>query len=86
MRTDAIDPAKAIRLARTLGKIPHSIVVLGCEPSPLRDSDDVTHGLSAAVSRAVEQAADLIEPLVASMRESAGTDGADAERSGSGDG
>jgi len=69
--THGMDPVKFIRLSRVLGTHPPRTLVVGCEPQvvPGRRGgscpyDDILMELSAPVSAAVEEAANLVESLV----------------------
>jgi hydrogenase maturation protease len=86
--THGMDPVKVIRLARALGARPTRTLVVGCEPQviPGRRSGSQTHPyddmlmeLSEPVHAAVEEAAKLVESLVAGV----GTDSGPARSAGS---
>ncbi|HEX5566009.1 MAG TPA: hydrogenase maturation protease [Streptomyces sp.] len=66
----AMDPVKVLALARRLGdgRLPR-ILVVGCEPLVRMrgDEPDVAVGLSEPVRRAVDEAAGLVESLVAEL-------------------
>lgn len=59
-----LDPAKVLRLAATLGNPVRRLLVVGCEPSPLNEWEDMVDGLSEAVQAAVPEAVDMVESLV----------------------
>src|SRR5215218_1910398 len=72
--THGMDPVKVIRLARALGARPTRTLVVGCEPkvipgrrggSQTHPYDDMLMELSEPVRAAVEEAAKLVESLVA---------------------
>jgi hydrogenase maturation protease len=72
--THGMDPVKVIKLSRTLGARPTRTLVVGCEPKVVpgrRDGsqthpyDDMLMELSEPVLAAVEEAAKLVEALVA---------------------
>ena len=72
--THGMDPVKVIKLSRTLGARPTRTLVVGCEPKvvPGRRDGSQTHPyhdmlmeLSEPVLAAVEEAAKLVEALVA---------------------
>jgi hydrogenase maturation protease len=63
----SLDPVKVLQLAKTMGRLPKRVLVVGCEPETIgSDLDwDVTPGLSEPVRQAVGEAVDMIESLVA---------------------
>ena len=61
--THDLDPAKVLRLAGAMGARVERLLLVGCEPSPLADTDDLQTGMSEAVQRAVEEAVPLVESL-----------------------
>src|SRR5215216_3712214 len=66
--THGMDPVKVIRLARALGARPARILVVGCEPQVVingEDYEEMLMELSDPVRAAVEEAAKLVESLVA---------------------
>ena len=74
--THGMDPVKVIKLSRTLGARPTRTLVVGCEPKVVpgrRDGsqthpyDDMLMELSEPVRAAVEEAAKLVESLVAEL-------------------
>jgi hydrogenase maturation protease len=76
--THGMDPVKVIRLSRALGARPTRTLVVGCEPqmvpgrrggSQTHPYDDMLMELSEPVSAAVEEAANLVESLVAEVGE-----------------
>jgi hydrogenase maturation protease len=64
IETHALDPAKVLRLAATLGGRTPRVILVGCEPTPLAEADDMQMSLSAPVQAAVDEATPLIESLV----------------------
>jgi hydrogenase maturation protease len=58
-----LDPAKVLRLARSLGGKVERVLLVGCEPRPPAD-DDIQMGLSEPVQAAVAEAVPLIESLL----------------------
>jgi hydrogenase maturation protease len=64
----ALDPAKVLRLARSMGGTIKKIFVVGCEPQLRAEDDDFGVALSSPVQAAVEEAVSLIESLVANLR------------------
>lgn len=79
--THGMDPVKVIKLARALGTPPARTLVVGCEPQTVvsgEDYDDMVMGLSEPVQRAVEEAAKLVESLVAEIHAANGEQRADS--------
>jgi len=65
-----LDPARVLQLARSIGAVPRRILVIGCEPGTIDESqslDDSLVALSPPVARAVDEAIRLIESLVADL-------------------
>jgi hydrogenase maturation protease len=65
--THGMDPAKVIKLARTLGARPTRTLVVGCEPQLVvsgEDYDEMLMELSEPVRAAVEEAVEMVESLV----------------------
>ncbi len=62
-----MDPVKVLRLAEAMGGTMDRLVVVGCEPAPDGDYEDMQMGLSAPVRTAVEEAIHLIESLLARL-------------------
>ena len=65
--THGMDPAKVIKLARTLGARPTRTLVVGCEPQMVvsgEDYDEMLMELSEPVCAAVEEAVEMVESLV----------------------
>jgi hydrogenase maturation protease len=60
----ALDPAKVLRLAASMGGRVDHLLLVGCEPGPPLEPEDMCLGLSAPVAAAVDEAAPLIESLV----------------------
>jgi hydrogenase maturation protease len=63
----AMDPVRVLRLARSLGRVPPRVVVVGCEPATVETSGelgDALVSLSPAVERAVGEAAYVVDVLV----------------------
>jgi len=59
-----MDPLKVLRLAAAMGGRVGRLLVVGCEPEPSADADEMRAGLSDAVAAAAEEAVPLIESLV----------------------
>jgi len=62
-----MNPVKVLRLAQSLGSQVSQLVVVGCEPHPSSENDDVQMGLSPAVMGVVDKAACLVESLAARL-------------------
>jgi hydrogenase maturation protease len=62
-----LDPAKVLRFAAALGGRVKRMLVVGCEPEPLAEADDMRMGLSEAVGAAVDEAVAMVESLVADI-------------------
>lgn len=65
-----LDPARVLQLARSIGSVPRRILVVGCEPGTIDDSqslDDSLIALSPPVARAVDEALSVIDALVAAI-------------------
>jgi hydrogenase maturation protease len=57
----AMDPAKVLRLAATMGGPVQRVFLVGCEPASIEEMQD---GLSAPVRQAVGEAISIVESLV----------------------
>jgi hydrogenase maturation protease len=64
-----LDPARVLRLAAALGGGVKRLLLVGCEPAPAGDEEEMRMGLSEPVRAAVEEAVPLIESLVQKMSE-----------------
>lgn len=64
VNSHALDPAKVLRLAKSLGARLKRILVLGCEPLTLGEEEDGRMGLSAIVQAAVEPAIEMIRHVL----------------------
>jgi hydrogenase maturation protease len=62
IETHAMDPVRVLRLARELGRVPPTLL-LACEPARA-DSEDVVVELSPPVRAAVDEAVQLLRPLL----------------------
>jgi len=60
----SLTPAKVLRLATALGGQVPRLLLVGCEPAPLSEADEMQSELSPAVRAAVDEAVPLIESLV----------------------
>jgi hydrogenase maturation protease len=62
-----MNPVKVLRLAQSLGSRVSQLVVVGCEPQPSLEDDEMRMGLSPAVTAVVDEAACLVESLAARL-------------------
>jgi hydrogenase maturation protease len=67
LEAHSMDPVKVLRLAEAMGGRVERLLLIGCEPTPLRDEEDMREGLSDPVRASVEEAVRLIESLVARL-------------------
>jgi len=67
MSPHEMDPAKVLQTVRMLGGGCEDILVLGCEPADFGfdNGEEGRMGLSPAVGAMVDQAADMVETLIA---------------------
>jgi len=59
-------PMRALALARSLGRLPKRVVILGCEPE---EAEDMGIGLNPAVAAAIEPACARVKALLVEWRE-----------------
>ncbi len=59
-----LDPVKVLRLAAAMGGRVERLLVVGCEPAPPAEADEMAMGLSEPVRKAVEEAVSLVESVV----------------------
>lgn len=64
IETHGMDPVKVLRLAAAMGGSVGRLLVVGCEPAPLAEADEMQMGLSEPARAAVDEAVLLIEDLV----------------------
>ena len=71
MSPHEMDPAKVLQTVRMLGGGCEDILVLGCEPADFGfdNGEEGRMGLSPAVGAVVDQAADMVETLIAQTME-----------------
>ena len=71
--THGMDPVKVLSLARELGGVPERVIVVGCEPQTAISTEDeeVLVALSEPVRAAVDEAAGIVESLLAELRATA---------------
>jgi hydrogenase maturation protease len=62
-----LDPVKVLRLAASLGGKIDRLLVVGCEPTPAGNEDDMREGLSDPVRASVDEAIKLLESLIARL-------------------
>ncbi len=65
VETHGMDPVKVLRLAAAMGGSCGRLLLVGCEPTPFHEEDDMSGGLSDPVRAAVDEAVVLIESLAA---------------------
>jgi hydrogenase maturation protease len=63
----SLDPVKVLGLVRAMGGTFNRILVIGCEPGSLEDEEGGRMGLSPPVDAAADEAARMIEALVAKL-------------------
>jgi len=61
-----LDPVRVLRLAAAMGRV-RRLRVVGCEPGPPGDVEEMAAGLSTPVRAAVGEAVALVESLVAQL-------------------
>jgi hydrogenase maturation protease len=62
-----MEPIRVLRLAAAMGAKVRRLFVVGCEPSPSHDPEEMQSGLSEPVRAAVDEAVTMVEALVASL-------------------
>jgi len=70
IETHGMDPVKVLALARGIGRVPPRVLVLGCEPERVIETDawdEMDMTLSGPVDAAVSRAVDLAEVLIARL-------------------
>lgn len=67
IETHGMDPVKVLRLAEAMGGKVERLLLVGCEPMPDNDYEDMRTGLSDPVRSAVEEAIRLLESLLARL-------------------
>ena len=63
----SMDPPKVLRLAAAMGGQVGRLLLVGCEPTPPGEADEMTLGMSDPVRAAVDEAVPLVEALVAKL-------------------
>ena len=64
IETHHLDPVKVLRLAEAMDGKVERLLLVGCEPSPDSDYDEMQMGLSSPVRAAVDEAIPLLESLI----------------------
>ncbi len=64
VETHGMSPEAVLRLAAAMGGQVGRLLLVGCEPTPLSEADEMQTGLSDPVRRAVDEAVVLVEELV----------------------
>ena len=62
--THRMNPVNVMRFASTMGECTARLLLVGCEPTPLCEEDDILHCLSQPVQESIEPAIALIENLI----------------------
>jgi hydrogenase maturation protease len=62
-----LDPVRVLRLAAALGSRVRRLLVVGCEPGPPGDFEEMAAGLSEPVRAAVGEAVALVESLAGEL-------------------
>lgn len=62
-----MDPVSVLRLAAAMGGKIERLLLVGCEPTPDSDYEDMQMELSGPVRAAVDEAVDLLESLIARL-------------------
>ena len=62
-----LDPARVLQLATRLGGTEGRVLLVGCEPTPLEETDDIQPGLSPEVAAAIPQAVELVNRLIGDL-------------------
>ncbi|HTU20087.1 MAG TPA: hydrogenase maturation protease [Gemmataceae bacterium] len=65
--THGMDPVQVLRLAEAMGGKIEQLLLVGCEPTPVDDYEEMQPGLSVPVRAAVEEAIPLLELLIARL-------------------
>lgn len=62
-----LDPARVLRLAAAMGGVVRRLLVVGCEPGPPGELEEMAAGLSEPVRAAIPAAVGRVESLVAEL-------------------
>jgi hydrogenase maturation protease len=68
IETHGMDPAKVLRLVSAMGGRCRQVLVVGCEPTPLENEDEMQMGLSPPVAAAVDRVIEVVESLISHIR------------------
>jgi hydrogenase maturation protease len=68
----SMDPVKVLRLAAAMGGKVERLLVVGCEPAAGGEAEEMEVGMSEPVRAVVDEAAGLIESLVARLLQGEG--------------
>jgi hydrogenase maturation protease len=63
--THSMDPLKVLRAVASNGALPARTFIVGCEPSPFPDEDEVQMEMSPPVRAAVDEAVGMVQQIVA---------------------
>jgi hydrogenase maturation protease len=74
VETHGMDPVKVLRLARALGGSVGSLYVVGCEPAPSTDPEEMQLAMSEPVQAAVDEAVPLVESIVGRLLQGLGVE------------
>lgn len=69
LETHRLDPARVLQMVDVLGGRVGRLILVGCEPAPLADHDDIQPGMSEAARAAVPEAVAWVEALIAELRQ-----------------
>ena len=61
------DPVKVLAFAQSMGAKLNHVLVIGCEPASMEEDEGGRIGLSSAVERATEEAAQMVQDLVSRL-------------------
>ena len=67
IETHGMDPIKVLRLAAAMGGKVGRLLLVGCEPATVGETEDLQMGISDPVRAAVDEAVALVESLVAKL-------------------
>jgi hydrogenase maturation protease len=62
-----VDPVSVLRMAVMFGMPVRRLVLVGCEPQPMADAEDIQMEMSEPVRTAVDEAVPLVESLLAQL-------------------
>ena len=67
IQAHSLDPAKVLRLAAAMGSPTRRVVLVGCEPAPADEWEEMQLEMSPAVRVAIDEAVSLVESLAARL-------------------